>query len=67
MTTKEFKIQLALGSLSWVDKVKLANNKRTSKKILTILSIDEDWHVKWRVAGNSNTPIEALKFLGEYF
>jgi len=37
MTTKEFEMQYALGSLSYDDKMKLARSKRTSKRILTIL------------------------------
>ena len=63
MTIKEFKIQLALGSLSLDDKVKVANNKRTSKKILTILSTDKHYYVRSYIAINPNTPIEVLKIL----
>ena len=66
MTTKEFEIQLALGTLTADMKYKLAYNKRTSKKILTILSTDESWGIRCRVADNSNTPIEILtKLLGD--
>jgi 3-methyladenine DNA glycosylase AlkC len=63
MTTKEIKIQIALGSLSFEDIVKLARGRKTSKKILTILSKDKDWFVRQRVAKNLNTPIEVLKIL----
>ena len=63
MTIKEIEIQLALGSLTDDMKLKLANNKRTSKKILTILSTDEDWSIRWRVAINPNTPKEVLTIL----
>jgi hypothetical protein len=63
MTAKEVEIQLALGSLSIDDKLKLAYNKRTSKKILTILSTDEDWNVRFNIASNLNTPKEILKKL----
>jgi len=63
MTIKEIEIQLALGTLSRHDKMKLADSKRTSKKILTILSTDESWRVRHRVAGNPNTPIDILKIL----
>jgi len=45
MTTKEIKVQLALGLLSWEDKIRLAYSKRTSKEILTILSTDENNNV----------------------
>ena len=65
MTIKEFKVQYALGSLSIDDKLDLAYNKRTSKKILTILSTNKDWHVKCWVASNPNTPIEILKILSK--
>ena len=58
MTIKEFEIQEALGSLTYGMKMKLAIDKRTSKKILAILSTDEDWRVRWRVANNPNTPVE---------
>ncbi len=60
MAIKEIEVQLALGSLPWDDKVRLARNKRTSKKILTILSTDKDWYVRYYVAYNSNTPVKVL-------
>lgn len=63
MTAKEFKVQYALGSLSIDDKLKLADDKRTSKKILTILYKDENWFVRCRVVENPNTPIEVLEEL----
>ena len=63
MTTKEFEIQYALGSLTDDMKINLAYNKRTSKKILTILSKDESWNVRYWVAYNINTPKEILKKL----
>ena len=55
MTVKEFKIQYALGSLSYNMKLKLAKNPNTPKKILIILSKDEDWYVRSYVADNPNT------------
>ena len=60
MTIKEIEIQLALGSLTDDMKYELADNKRTSKKILTILSTDESWYVRYCVADNPNTPTEVL-------
>ena len=62
MTIKEIEIQLALGSLTNDMKLGLMilGNKRTSKKILTILSTDEYWLVRARVAGNLDTPKEVL-------
>ena len=63
MTIKEFEIQYALGSLTDDMKYKLASNKRTSKKILTILSTDEDWRIRSYVAENPNTPVKVLEKL----
>lgn len=65
MTDKEFEIQLALGTLTGNMKLKLALNERTSKKILTILSTNEDWLVRYWVANNPNTPKEVLARLHE--
>jgi len=63
MTEKEIEIQLALGTLSWDKKLKLSKSERTSKKILTILSIDKHRGVRWNVAWNPNTPNDVLKIL----
>lgn len=60
LTTKEIEIQYALGSLSHDELLKLADNKRTSRKVLTMLSNSQNWAIKSRVAGNPNTPIEIL-------
>ena len=60
MTIKEIKIQLALGSLTLDMKIKLAKNKRTSKEILTILSADEYYYVRYWAACNLNTTEEVL-------
>jgi len=65
MTIKEFEIQLALGSLSIDDKMKLADNKRTSKKILTILSTDKYWTIRSRVADNKRTSKKILTILSK--
>ena len=65
MTIKEFEIQNALGSLSDVMKEKLVYSKNTPKKILTILSKDEDWWVRHGVANNPNTPKEVLTILSK--
>jgi len=61
MTVKEFRIQYALGSLSTDNLKELAKNKRTAKKILTILSTNEDLFVVCGVAANPNTPARAIK------
>ena len=65
MTIKEFEIQYALGTLTDKMKLKLAYTERTSKKILTILSTDEEWVIRCNVAYNPNTPKEVLTKLKE--
>ena len=65
MTIKEIRVQLALGTLTDNMKYKLANDERTSKKILTILSTDENWVVRYKVARNPNTPVEVLTILSK--
>ena len=60
MTIKEFEIQNALGSLSYDIKIELAENKRTSRKMLTILSKDEYWYVRYWVTNNHSTPKTVL-------
>ncbi len=65
MTIKEIKIQLALGTLSKEDKIKLADGRKVSKKILTMLSKDKDYIVRSWVAWNPNTPVEVLKELSK--
>ena len=63
MTTKEIEIQIALGTLSRNNKVMLARNKRTAKRILFILSTDKDDDIREYIASNHNTPIGVLKKL----
>ena len=63
MTIKEFKIQYALGTLSYDMRYELAKDKKTPKEILTILSTDKNRHVRYWVAENPNTPKEVLKVL----
>ena len=60
MTIKEIEIQLALGSLTDDMKVKLVLNPNTPEEILTELSTDEDWYIRYWVAFNSSTPTEIL-------
>ena len=64
MTIKEFKIQYALGTLSYDVKKELAENS-TSKKILSMLSKDEDWSVRNGVAYNNSAPEEILELLSK--
>ncbi len=63
MTVKEFKIQYALGSLSYRMKLHLAILSNTPKKILTMLSRDKAEGVKYWVALNPKAPEEVLKIL----
>ena len=65
MTIKEIKIQLDLGTLTYDMKYNLVDNSNTPKKILAILSTDENWIVRSCVASNSNTPIEVLNILSK--
>ena len=65
MTIKEVKIQLALGSLTDEVRRGVADNKRTSKEVLTILSKDEDWCVRCSIAENLNTTKEVLTKLSK--
>ena len=65
MTVKEFKIQYALGSLSNEMKKKLAEDLKTSKEILTILSKDKHWSVRYSVARNPNTLVEVHRKLSK--
>ena len=64
MTIKEFKTQLALGSLSLDDLEKLAYNPKTSKGILILLSNlskeEESWEIQEQLACNPSTPAEVL-------
>ena len=65
MTIKEFEIQIALGSLTDDMKYELATNFNTPTEVLTQLSTDKSWYVRWRVADNPNTPKEVLKILSK--
>ncbi len=50
-------------SLSWGDKINLAQNPNTPATTLEQLATDEDWMVRWDVAENPNTPPKALELL----
>ena len=60
MTLKEFKMQYALGSLSYDNLLALAKRPNTSKAILTILSKDKNYWVRSNVAHNPITPMNTL-------
>ena len=60
MTIKEFEIQLALGTLTYNMKIDLACNPNTPEKVLTILSTDKYWCVRYDIAENPNTPKRIL-------
>ena len=59
MNIKEFKVQYAIGSLTYDDLLEMARNT-TSKKILVILSEDKNPWIRGRVAGNTYTPMDVL-------
>ena len=42
-----------------------ARNPSASGDTLTILATDDNWRVRWAVAGNQNTPVEVLNRLAE--
>jgi len=63
MTIKELKIQLALGSIPDNERQQLAMLDETPKSILTILSNDKDWTIRYWVVKNNNITIEILKRL----
>ena len=65
MTIKEFKIQNALGLISYDMKWRVAKNPNTLKGILETLSTDENIGVRYEVAKNLNTPIKILKILSK--
>ena len=52
-----------VSSLSYVEKIELAENPNTSPESLKVLATDEDWTVRYWVAYNPNTPQETLKVL----
>jgi len=60
MTDKEIEIQYALGSLPIKMLWKLAYNKKTSPRILDVLSDDEDLNMISNIAYNPNTPEHTL-------
>ena len=65
ISDKEFKVQLALGSLTDKMKYDLADNLNTPTEILTILSTDKDKYIRGRVAYNTNTSKEVLTILSK--
>ena len=65
MTIKEFKVQYALGTLSYGDKMGMAGTPSTSKGILTILSREKNHWIRVKVAYNVSTPIKILTKLSK--
>ena len=65
MTAKEFEIQTALGSLSYLTRRALAIDPNTPTEVLTILSKDKHWKVRYWVTTNPNTSPEVLDILSE--
>lgn len=51
--------------LSWGKKIKLARNESTSADVLTELSRESSRSLRKLIAGNPNTPVEVLEYLGQ--
>jgi len=60
MDVKEFKIQYALGTLSWEMRRRWAIGYNTPGYILKILSTDKDMDIRRYVARNENIPDAVL-------
>ncbi len=65
MTIKEFKIQYALGIFSDEDLSNIAEDLKTQKPILSLLSKNPNWSVRVCVASNENTPKYILNRLSK--
>ena len=64
MNLKEYKVQVALGLISYGDKCKIAVNTNAIK-LLEYLSRDKDIVVKCAIAKNKNTPGKVLELLSK--
>ena len=58
MTIKEYRIQKALGTLSYHMTAKLAYDRNTSPELLAVLIKNEDWLISHWAIENLNTPKE---------
>ena len=65
ITYQEFIFQYSLGTIDYDTLLDMANSRDTDKKILTILSKDENFDVRSYIAKNPNTPIEILTILSK--
>ncbi len=65
MTVKEFEIQYALGSLSYITKIRLVLDFNTPEEMLTILSREACFRIRLGVADNPNTFKEILETLSK--
>ena len=64
MNLKEYKVQVALGLISYGDKCKIAVNTNVIK-LLEYLSRNKDVAIKYAVAKNINTPVKILGYLSK--
>ena len=64
MNLKEYKVQTALGLISYGDKYNIAVNTSVIK-LLEYLSRDKDVAIKCAIARNKNTSIEILEYLSK--
>lgn len=60
MTTKEFEVQRALGTLSKARLISIAMSSNTSAEVLDKLSNDKNWVIRNGVAKNDNTSTDTL-------
>ena len=65
MTLKEFKVQEALGLITFNDKCDMARNNDTPPDTLKLLSKDNHISVRYFVAMNTSTPVKMLKKLSK--
>ena len=64
MTLKEFKVQLALGSMTYEVQRRLSCDSRTSKEVLReIFNKTTCWELGHRLLINSNTPKDIKEIL----
>ena len=65
MTLKEFKIQKALGLITFDDECDMARHTDTPISMLEVLSKSNRIAVRYYVAMNTNTPVKILKKLSK--
>ncbi len=54
-----------LDTMSFFSKKRLAMNPKTSSELLTLLTTNKDWEIRWQVSFNPNTPSNVLEILAK--